>query len=75
MTMVDPYTKLKYLAIDDGGKYSTEERTFSLTCKSRVLCPYREYRARESVHIKLFVSSVSFSHNNIRLQTDRQTEL
>ena len=29
---------------DDGGKYSArEERTFSRTCKSRVLCRYREY--------------------------------
>ena len=29
---------------DDGGNYSaSEERTFSRTCKSRVLCRYREY--------------------------------
>ena len=59
---------------DDGGKYSpSEERTFSRTCKSRVLCRYREYIScrypgpRESVHIKLLVSSVRFSHNKVRL--------
>ena len=40
---------------DDGSKYSaSEERTFSRTCKSRVLCRY-------------LVSPVSFSHNNVRL--------
>ena len=42
--------------------------TFSRTCKSGVLCLYCEYYAsippgpRESVHILLLVSSVSFSH-------------
>ena len=65
-----PPTKLKYLAVDSnsdvGGKYSaSEERTFSRTCKSRVLCRYPG--PRESVHIKLLVSPVSFSHNNVRL--------
>ena len=50
----------------DGGKYSaSEERTFSRTCKSRVLCRYPSLR--EFVHIKLLVSSVSFSHNNVCL--------
>ena len=62
--IVDP-TKLSCNS-DDGGKYSaSEERTFSRTCKSRVLCRYPG--PRESVHIKLLVSPVSFSHNNVRL--------
>ena len=47
---------------DDGGKYSaSEERTFSRIWKSRVLCRYPG--PRESVHIKLLVSPISFSHN------------
>ena len=51
---------------DDGSKRSaSEERTSSRICKSMVLCRYPG--PRESVHIKLLVSSVSFSHNNVRL--------
>ena len=75
--IVDP-TKLKYCNSDDGGKYSgSEERTFSRTCKSRVLYRYRyhEYRRypgpRESVHIKLLVSPVSFSYNSESFLTVR----
>ena len=44
---------------------ASEERTLSRTCKSRVL--YRYPGLCESVHIKLVVSPVSFSHNNVRL--------
>ena len=64
-----PPTKLKYLAVTVMTAASTvhasEERTFSRTCKSRVLCRYPG--PRESVHIKLLVSPVSFSHNIVRL--------
>ena len=63
--IVDP-TKLIYLAYilscnsDDGGKYSaSEERTFSRTCKSRVLCLYREYSAGILVRVNLSISSFS----------------
>ena len=45
---------------DDGGKYSaSEECTFSRTCKSRVLCRYREYRAGILVRVNLSISSFS----------------
>ena len=52
---------------DDGGKYSaSEERIFSRT-QGVVRVPCRYLGPRECVHIKLLVSSVSFSHNNVRL--------
>ena len=52
---------------DDGGKYSaSEERTFSRS-QGVVRVPCRYLGPRECVHIKLLVSSVSFSHNNVRL--------
>ena len=45
---------------DDGGKYSArEERTFSRTCKSRVLWRYREYSAGILVRVNLSISSFS----------------
>ena len=65
--IVDP-TKLKYLAVTVMTAVSTvlaKTVRFLRTCKSRVLCRYPG--PRESVHIKLLVSPVSFSHNNVRL--------
>ena len=56
---VDP-TKLKYLAVTVMTAESTasEVRTFSRTCKSRVLCLYREYRAGILVRVNLSISSL-----------------
>ena len=68
-----PPTKLKYLAVTVMTAASTVlgksvrflEHVSPGCCVSRVSCRYPG--PRESVHIKLLVSPVSFSHNNVRL--------
>ena len=56
----EKYGWLARLNSDDGGKYSArEERTFSRTYKSRVLCLYREYRTGVLVRVNLSISSFS----------------
>ena len=69
-----PPTKLKYLAVTVMTAASTvlgksvrflEHVIQGVVPVSRVSCRYPG--PRESVHIKLLVSPVSFSHNNVRL--------